>query len=136
MKKCTVLILILLCSTLSGCSRADTPQQPVCRVVTQIDVAAAHDGTVSYHTFTDSENMETLLNYLRQLHPGTTTDIEAGTFRTDAYEITVSYSDGNQTTYYQIYNDFLKKDHGAWKQVDTDQGATLFPILCSITANS
>ena len=136
MKKCIVLLLILLCGAFSGCSRADPPQQPVCRVVTQIDVAAAHNGTVMRQTFTDSEKMEVLLNYLRQLYPGATADIEAGTFRTDAYEITVSYSDGGHTTYYQIYHDFLKKDQGAWKQVDADQGATLFPILCSMTSDN
>ena len=29
-------------------------------------------------------------------------------------------------------NEFLKKDDGSWMRIDADQGATLYPILCSM----
>ena len=135
MKRAIIFLLVVLCGALSGCSRADSPQPPVCRVVTQIDVAAAHNGTVHYHTFTDSEKMETILNYLRLVQPAGNAEIQPDTFRADAFQITLSYSDSGQTTYYQIYNDYLRKDNGFWKTVDQDQAAALPPLLISMPSD-
>lgn len=135
MKKYVFLLILCLCGMLNGCSKADLPQQPFCRVVTQIHVTAAHDGTVSHHIYTDSEKMETMLNYLRQLSPDAAANIDPDTFRSDVFQITVSYSDGNQATYYQIYNDLFKEGSGSWQKVDADQGASLYPILCSMASD-
>ena len=135
MKKFHLFLLLCLSASLTGCSKADIPEHPLCRIVTQIDVTAAHNGAVNHYTYTDPPKMETMLNYLRLLFPDASASIDPETFRTDAYQITVSYSDGNQSTYYQLYNDFLKKDSGHWQQIDADQGATLYPILCSMPSD-
>ena len=132
MKVFSYFLLVFVLSTLNGCGKADLPDQPLCRVVTTIDVTAAHNGTVSHYIYSHSDKMETLLNYLRMVHPDASTDMAPDTFRADAYQITVSFSDGNHSTYYQIYNEFLKKDDGSWMRIDADQGATLYPILCSM----
>ena len=135
MKRLFLFLLIILSLPLTGCSKADLPLQPLCRTVTQVSVTASHNGAVTYHTYTESEKMETMLNYLRLLFPDTSANIEPETFRSDAYRITVNYSDGNHSTYYQIYNDFLKKDDGKWQKIAADQGAALYPILCSMPSD-
>lgn len=124
-------LLALICLTGSGC-RSEQAKKPIPRTVTQIHVVAAHDTQITNHTFTDYKKMETVLNYLRLLDPYLPAEITPDTFRSNAYEITVSYSDGARTTYRQIYNQYLQTDGGVWKKINPAQGEKLLRILMSM----
>ena len=105
---------------------------PQIRVVTAISIEAGGE----IYTLTEPEIMEEILFYLRQLDPYTAVDIDPETFRADMTELTVSYSDGAQTRYTQLYPEYLQTDGGAWKKIDPEDGAELWGILACISGES
>ena len=105
---------------------------PQIRVVTAISIEAGGE----IYTLTEPEIMEEILFYLRQLDPYTAVDIDPETFRADMTELTVSYSDGAQTRYTQLYTEYLQTDGGAWKKIDPEDGAELWGILACISGES
>ena len=106
--------------------------EPQIRVVTSIRVEAYGET----YTVTDPQIMEDVMQYLRQLDPYTTADIDPETFRADVTELTVSYSDGAKTHYTQLYTEYLQTDGGTWKKIDPEDGARLWPILACISGES
>ena len=125
MKKLAV--FLLLSSLLWGCAKKEAPTGPMCRVVTQIRVAATVDGKASIQTYTEPREMESVLCYLRLLEKGSRADIDPDSFRADSYEITVCYSDGQHTTYRQLHDQLLQTDGGPWQTIKTEKMELLFP---------
>lgn len=125
MKKLAV--FLLLSSLLWGCAKNEAPTGPMCRVVTQIRVAATVDGKASIQTYTEPREMESVLCYLRLLERGNRADIDPDSFRADSYEITVCYSDGQRTTYRQLHDQLLQTDGGPWQTIKTEKMELLFP---------
>lgn len=131
-----LLFLIFFCFVfcfLGGCH--PKKKAPPVRVVTGVSVTSTGSEGITDYTYTRDEKMESLLNYLRLLDPYITTGIAPDTFRSDTYEIIVTYSDGNHTTYRQIYNDYLQTESGAWKKIDPKQGAKLSDLLHSLPSD-
>ena len=125
MKKMAV--FLLLAALLSGCARRKLPQGPMCRVVTHIQVAYTIDGRTETKTYTEPKEMESVLCYLRLLEKGNRTDIDPDSFRSDTYEITVFYSDGQHNTYRQLHDQLLQADSGPWRKIETEKMELLFP---------
>ena len=126
------MVVFLLSVLLWGCAKSEIPQGPMCRVVTQVEVTATIDGEVYASTHTASKEMESVMCYLRLLQKGKKADIDPDSFRSDYYEITVSYSDGQQTVYRQLHRDFLQIDDGPWRTIDGAKIELLFPESSSI----
>lgn len=120
----------LLLTLLSGCGRQEKPQS--IRLITGITVTSIRDGRVESRQLTESGDMQRIMNYLRRLDPYNKTGIAADTFRTDAYEIIVSYSDGDYATYHQIYDQYLQLPNGSWRRIDPKLGNKLPEILDSM----
>ena len=116
-----ILILILLCC--SGCGKRKA--QDTVRVVTSIEITATRDGRLLRRTFTDSEDLHSILQYLRKLDPYTPTELSPDSFRTDAYQILVFYSDGEQAVYRQIYDRYFQIPDGSWRVIDPQLGELL-----------
>ena len=136
MARCRILFyLVMLSCILTGCRQKDAAH-PASRVVTQVSVVSTNEGQQYHRIYTAPEKMKVMLNYLRKLDPYTATDIEPDTFRTDAYEITVSYSDGSNSIYRQIYNQYLQQGDGAWKRINPANGSALLPILSSMPSDA
>ena len=121
-------LLILLSSFLSAGYSADPPPAAPVNVVTEIRVSVVHEGEVSQVSYTDSQTMKAILTYLRVLDPRGKFEFDPDTFRSDTYEFTLCYSDGTQTTYRQIHNEYLQKDDGIWQRISQKAGL-LFPAL-------
>lgn len=117
--------LIVLCC--GGCGKPK--EQAAVRVVTAIELTATRDGSLHSKTYTDSDTMGSILQYLRKLDPYTPTDIAPDSFRTDAYQITVFYSDGTQTVYRQIYDRYFQIPDGSWRLIDPHFGNMLSQLL-------
>lgn len=125
MKKMVVFLLLPL--LLGGCSQSKAPAEPMCRVVTQAQVTATVDGQTYEFHHTDAKKIESVLCYLRLLQKGKKADIDPDSFRSDSYQITIYYSDGQSTTYRQLHTDFLQIDDGPWRKIDTVKMELLFP---------
>ena len=129
MRRFMIPLLFILCC-LSGCGHRQS-EKPI-RVVTEITVTSTHENQIRTQTFRDGNKMKIILNYLRKLDPYKKTDIAPDSFRSDAYEIIVSYSDGNYTVYRQIYNQYFQVPDGTWRRIDPEHGGQLLGILGSM----
>ena len=125
MKKLAVFLWLPV--LLWGCAKEEAPIGPMCRVVTQIRVSATVDGGASIKTYTQPREMESILCYLRLLEKGNRADIDPDSFRSDSYEITVYYSDGQRTTYRQLHDQLLQTDDGPWQVIEAEKMEVLFP---------
>lgn len=116
-----VFILILLCC--GGCGKQ--PQEQTVRVVTAIEIIGTRDGRLLQRSFTGSQDMHRILQYLRKLDPYTPTELSPDSFRTDAYQIILRYSDGNHAVYRQIYDRYFQIPDGSWRVIDPKLGDQL-----------
>lgn len=123
--------LLLLSLLLSGCGGTQPDPEPL-RVVTQIQVTGTEDGQVWQKTFSDTEKMEAVLHCLRRLDPGKVTQIAPDSFRTDAYEIIVSYSDGSRTVYQQLHHQYLQTDFQGYREIREGPAIQLAQLLRSL----
>ena len=120
-------LLILLAAFLSP-NYTSAPIQHTNRVVTRIDVTVIQDNHSSTTTYSDNQQMESILTYLRMTQPTATMQFEPESFRSDTYTFTVYFSDGSQNIYRQIYHDYLQKNTGRWQRIDS-KADLLFPPL-------
>ena len=122
--------LLLFSMIFSGCTYYAPPgENHSVRVVTAIDVTSTENGITENYHYTDTNKMQVILHYLRNLQPDKVTPIDPESFRTDAYEIRLALSDGTQTTYRQIFDEFLQKNDGRWHSIDRTLGAILPKVL-------
>ena len=119
--------LVLLASFLSP-SNGAAPAPENYRVITQIEVTVVHDGQSDTTVYSESNQMEAILTYLRMTQPTGALQLEPDSFRADSYTFTLHFSDGNQGVYRQIYHDFLQQDAGRWQRIDPKAGLLFPPI--------
>lgn len=98
-------------------------------VVTLVEISASQDDRVIHYRYSQEEKMRAVLFYLRSLQPGRQAPIEADTFRTDAYKICLTMSDGRQRVYHQLYDEYLQKDNGPWQRIDSARASSLPQLL-------
>ena len=124
-------LFALLTVLLSGC--ANQSRKPSVRVVTRVEVTCIRDGELLQRQYTDAEKMQSLLNYLRLLEPRGTASIDPELTLGNAYEITLHFSRGAPTVYYQRSERFLSKNRHPWQKVDSRLSGELYPILEELT---
>ena len=106
---------------------------PDIRVVTAIRIETTAAEFPGHYAITDQETMGAVMQYLRQLDPYVTAEIDEETFRADLAHLTVEYSDGSYAQYSQLYTDYFKTDSGPWKRIDQEDGIRLWGILSCIS---
>lgn len=126
-KKILVLLTISLAvAAMCGCQRT---RRPLCRVVTQVDIACDHEGLPIRRHYTDTEKMEAVLLYLRLLRPGDAPATDPERIDADVYEITVSLSDGQQKVYRQKDHRYFRDALNGWQNVAPERAARLYNLM-------
>ena len=127
--------LIILACLLTGCA-AKEPPRPADRVVIAVEVTASLDGELIHRQYENEDKIRTVLHYLRLLAPQRVTPMTPESFRTNAYRITLKMSDGSQVIYHQLHSDYLQKNSGPWKTVDSKVAAQLPKLLKELPGDS
>lgn len=125
-RKCFPFLLVF-CLLFTGCT--GQKKEPSVRVVTQVDVTCSYGGKLLQRRYTEQEKMKPLLNYLRLLEPRGKARVDPELTRGNAYEITLHFSHGAPTVYYQRAERFLSKNRHPWQEVDSQLAGELYPIL-------
>ena len=126
MKK--IWILAALVFLLSGCGGTQLNAHPI-RVVTQIQVTGTENGQTWHKNFIAPEKLDAILLLLRQLQPGKAEHLDPETFRTDAFEMVVSYSDSSCTVYHQLFHHYLQIDGADYRPIREASAAQLAQLL-------
>ena len=129
MRKLLFIILTIICLSASGCSSGHKlPQQPICKVVTEITILEnSGKGSRLFH-YNDPKAMSKILNYIRHLElwdPAASDADPAGDF---GYTITLHLSDGTQKDYAQSGLTRFCAPGDVWRQIPTEHGIRL-PLL-------
>lgn len=128
--------LILLCfsTVLSGCVAEKAPTQPLCKVVTQVDITCQQQDVLIRRRYTDSDKMQFVLVYLRLLKTRQMAQPEPGQTE-DLYEIRIHFSDGGQRLYRQKAHRFLSRDDHPWQAIDPEQAAGLYALMRALPSD-
>ena len=97
------------------------------RVVTQVQVQYSRKDDTIHRVYTKPASMQSVLTYLRILDPYGPAVPE------DSYDstcqITLGYSDGSDSVYYQLGNRYIRRDDGGWEYIDKSRATLLYPML-------
>jgi len=121
-KKC--ILLFMLAFLCSGCTQESPPAY---RVVTGIEVVYVQNGNELHRSYTSTESIQHLLNYLRLLNPREPGLSEIPT--PPNCHISLQYSYGPDCNYYLSDNQYLCRDDGLWLPVNPAQAQLLYPTL-------
>ena len=117
--------LILLVLLLSGCARAE--KMPACRVVTGVQVEFQQNGRILRRSYSKTENVQAVLNYLRILRPFGPVVPDGG--NGNGCRITLQFSHGPDSVYLQQGTSYLCCDDGSWETIDSTRATLLYPML-------
>ena len=118
-------MLILLVFMLTSCAKAE--ELPACRVVTGVQVEFQQNGNILRRSYTKTENVQAVLNYLRILKPFGPVIPETG--NGDSCRITLQFSHGPDSVYLQQGTSYLCCDGGSWETIDSSRATLLYPML-------
>ena len=119
--------ILLLTISLTGCGCH--AEKPLVTVVEKVEVVGNYQGETLLRTYTNSQKMTAVLNYLRWLRPQYKADCDPELIPGDEYTITVTLSDGQQEIYRQKTNGYLRKNDGRWENIDPEKGVKLYEII-------
>lgn len=120
-------VMLLLCGC--GGGGAVLSSSPDCRMVTGVQVHF-ESGPIRFHrTYTASEKMQQVLNYLRIIDPYGAPEEDPETAEGSSFRIELTYSDGCRKTYLQKGDRFMKAEGGSWKRIDPKRAQELSQIL-------
>lgn len=106
-----------------------------CRVVTEITVQWDENGIPEIRRYSNPEDMDRVLHYLRHLKPVPTWDAPEET-SSSIYEIQLFLSDGSTVGYTQMGLTHLQKDGETWQTFSADRGIRLRLILAAVPGES
>ena len=121
-------IFLFLTFFMTGChpqSHTDVASQ----IVTEIIVTCETCTEFTHRYYNTHEKMQPILLYLRAVSPGFKPDIDPEPLSDRVICITLQKADGSQKVYRQKADRYLQQDHGAWRKINPEWGATLYRIL-------
>lgn len=130
MKK--TICLLMCCVLFCGCKKKESA--PEHRVVTGVEVEYHQGDSVLHRTYHKVENVQFMLNYLRILKPFGPVIPEGEP--ADNCQITLEYSYGPDTVYWQRGNSYLCRNGGDWESIDRTRGTLLYPMLLLLPSDS
>ena len=119
--------LLCLAMVLTGCGR--DKNAPLIAVVEKVEIVSHHGEETLSRTYTKSNKMTAVLNYLRWLQPAHKADCDPEQIPGDDYMITVTLSDGEREIYRQKTNGYLQKNNERWENIDPEKGIMLYEII-------
>ena len=128
------LLIFLFLFVIAGCGCQKT--KPLITVVEKVEVIGNYQGEALQRTYTKSDKITAVLNYLRWLRPQYKADCDPEIIPGDEYTITVTLSDGEQEIYRQKTNGYLQKDGGRWEDIDPEKGIVLYEIISQMASDT
>lgn len=118
-------ILLLLC----GCGKAQL-QPPA--VVTRVDIDCRHAGIRIFRSYTETEQIEAVLDYLRLQRTLGRAETDPERIRGDSYVIEIHSSNGQRHIYRLRADRYLSKDNHPWQRIDPEYSGGLYALLWDV----
>lgn len=122
-------ILVIFCAcflVFSGCQKENAP---LARVVTAVEISGQHPPLQFSRTYTQNEQMQTILQYLRTIRSHKkVTKMDEQRIST-GFMITVHLSDGADHIYALLGHRYFKAPGKAWVEIDGNKAAKLYQAI-------
>lgn len=120
---------------LPGCGKKAAPKTPLCRVVTQVDIAGQEKDVQIYRHYTDEQKAQWVLIYLRTLKPSIRPQSPPENSKNSRYEITLTFSDGKQKVFRQAAHRYYAVEDRPWHAIDPAQASGLYALLRALPSD-
>ena len=125
--------LLILAVLLTGCGKKEI-KEPITRVVTGAHVEYTRNGETLSRSYSKPASIQSVLTYLRILRPFGPT-VPTGEYDSTC-RITLHYSHGPDSVYFQQGNKYLRKDEGDWQNIDDSKGGLIYPLLLLLPSDT
>ena len=129
MKRMAILLIFAL--LLCGCT---SKTQAAHRVVTGVQVEYTRNGETLYRNYTRPSSIHSILTYLRILRPFGPV-IPEGSHDSNC-TITLQYSQGPNSVFLQQGDNYLQRDNGTWKRINSSRATLLYPLLLLLPSDN
>lgn len=122
-----VFVIFCACSCVfSGCQKKNAP---LARVVTAVEISGQHPPLQFSRTYTQNEQMQTILQYLRSIRSHKkVTQMDEERIST-GFLITVHLSDGADHIYALLGHRYFKAPGKPWVEIDGNKAAKLYQAI-------
>lgn len=103
--------------------------------VVRVEVTLWHRDRCLYRRYTDPHKMEAVLNHLRALDLRGLPERDPERVLGASARITVQLSSGKKKLYLQQADQFLSRELGPWRCVESRQAKRLYPLLQSLPSD-
>lgn len=134
MKRWIVFLMFLCFFAFPGCHAKPLPPQPLCRVVTRIDITCQQQDVRIHRRYTDFQKMQWVLIYLRLAEPKYTPQPKAQQLG-DIYEIRLLFSDASTRIYRQTSHRYLSLDGRPWQAIEPSYAAGLYALMRALPSD-
>ena len=115
---------------LSGCKPLQNQgEQPEFRVVVGVTLRYDNGPIKAQRVYTSENKMQQVLDYLRLIDPYGTPQEDPDTVPGSNYRITLYFSDGSQTDYFQKSDRYMLRAGDSWKKIDPARAEDLGRIM-------
>ena len=124
-----IMSLVLSTSLLTGVTPPQKAAPAPSNLVVQITATTYTEDLTLVRRYTDPKKIETILYYLRSLHPREIPETDPERYLGAHYKLTLEFSDGGKNIYRQYTHRWLSKNSRPWQRIDPEKGELLAALL-------
>ena len=128
MRKVTLLFFVIGL-LFSGCVRRPQEEPGEFRVVVGVTLQYENGPISAQRVYTSENKMQQVLDYLRLIDPYGTPQENPESAPGSNYRITLYFSDGSQTDYFQKSDRYMLRAGDSWKKIDPARAEELGRIM-------
>ena len=127
--------LLVIIFALTGCSRTLSQNSVASSLVSSITITCESCDAFTRRDFTSPEKVRLILLCIRRLGPDFPAKTDAEALEGQSLRITLTCADGSQVTYRIKNNQYLRKNGGPWRQINTDNASGFYQLLMTMPSD-
>lgn len=135
MKNLKIILFLIFCLTLSGCSSGRDNYVPPSRIVAAVDIYCQKPSGNLHRHYQAQEKMEAVLHYVRLLEPNGPTPVTEEAMQGPLYEIVVHLQDGGKRIHRQRAETFAALHRRYWGTIDRSLGLRLGHLMALLPSD-
>lgn len=131
-----IFFLLVIISVFSGCGQGFSQKSVTSILVSGIQISSEDGDQPFRRNYTSPEKMRLILLCIRSLGPDfpAKTDVEA--IAGNDLTITLGCADGSRITYRIRNNQYLQKNSGDWRQINSESAAGFYQLIAQMPSDT
>ncbi len=129
----TILVIIFL---LDGCSPPISQNSVASSIVSGITFTCESCDTLTRRVYTSPEKLRFILLCLRKLGPDFPPGVDVDAIAGKTLHIVLDCADGSRVTYRIKNNQYIRKNGGSWRKINTESVTGFFQLIMEIPGDA